>query len=109
VLSELADELDGYDWSKDTLRFLIDQRLPRQLTARLVEVTWLAPHRAELRRRNRRTGHRPRAVALTACQASGRTYLQIAITWAAPASTTITWNTSWKPNHAGHGSGRRRA
>jgi uncharacterized protein YdhG (YjbR/CyaY superfamily) len=30
--------LDGYDWSKGTLRFPIDQSLPRQLTARLVEV-----------------------------------------------------------------------
>jgi uncharacterized protein YdhG (YjbR/CyaY superfamily) len=38
VLSELADELDGYDWSKGTLRFPIDQPLPRKLVARLVEV-----------------------------------------------------------------------
>jgi hypothetical protein len=45
----------------------------------------------------------------TTRQASGSTYLQIAITWAAPAITTIAWNTSWKPNHAGHGSGLRRA
>jgi uncharacterized protein YdhG (YjbR/CyaY superfamily) len=38
VLSELADELESYDWSKGTLRFPVDQPLPRQLTARLVEV-----------------------------------------------------------------------
>jgi uncharacterized protein YdhG (YjbR/CyaY superfamily) len=38
VLSELADELDGYAWSRGTLRFPIDEPLPRQLTGRLVEV-----------------------------------------------------------------------
>jgi uncharacterized protein YdhG (YjbR/CyaY superfamily) len=38
VLSQVADELEGYDWSKGTLRFPIDEPLPRQLTARLVEV-----------------------------------------------------------------------
>jgi uncharacterized protein YdhG (YjbR/CyaY superfamily) len=38
VLSELADELEGYDRSKGTLRFKIDQPLPRRLIVRLVEV-----------------------------------------------------------------------
>jgi uncharacterized protein YdhG (YjbR/CyaY superfamily) len=38
VLGELADELEGYTWSKGTLRFPIDEPLPRELTARLVEV-----------------------------------------------------------------------
>lgn len=38
VLSELADELEGYDWNMGTLRFPIDEPLPRQLTARLIEV-----------------------------------------------------------------------
>jgi uncharacterized protein YdhG (YjbR/CyaY superfamily) len=37
VLTELADELDGYDWSKGTLRFPTDEPLPRDLVARLVE------------------------------------------------------------------------
>jgi uncharacterized protein YdhG (YjbR/CyaY superfamily) len=46
VLSELADELGGYDWSKGTLRFPIDEPLPRRLTARLVDVRLrqLGPH-----------------------------------------------------------------
>jgi uncharacterized protein YdhG (YjbR/CyaY superfamily) len=38
VLTELADELDGYDWSKGTLRFGVDEPLPRELVARLVEI-----------------------------------------------------------------------
>jgi uncharacterized protein YdhG (YjbR/CyaY superfamily) len=38
VLSELAGRLDGYDWSKGTLRFPVDEPLPRKLVARLVEV-----------------------------------------------------------------------
>lgn len=38
VLTDLADLLDGYDWSKGTLRFPVDQPLPPELVARLVEV-----------------------------------------------------------------------
>ena len=38
VLTELADVLDGYEWNKGTLRFLVDEPLPRELVARLVEV-----------------------------------------------------------------------
>lgn len=38
VLTELADQLDGYDWSKGTLRFPVDEPLPPDLVARLVEV-----------------------------------------------------------------------
>lgn len=38
VLTELADVLDEYNWSKGTLRFPVDERLPRELVARLVEV-----------------------------------------------------------------------
>lgn len=37
VLAELADLLDGYAWSKGTLRFPIDDPLPAELVARLVE------------------------------------------------------------------------
>ncbi len=37
VLSELADELGGYRWSKGTLRFPIDEPLPEPLVRRLVE------------------------------------------------------------------------
>lgn len=37
VLTELADELDGYDWSKGTLRFAVDEPLPDALVRRLVE------------------------------------------------------------------------
>lgn len=37
VLAEIADLLDGYDWSKGTLRFAVDEPLPRDLVARLVE------------------------------------------------------------------------
>ena len=36
VLSEAADQLEGYQWSKGTLRFPIDQPLPRQIVERLV-------------------------------------------------------------------------
>jgi uncharacterized protein YdhG (YjbR/CyaY superfamily) len=38
VLSELSDELEGYDWSKGTLRFPVNEPLPHRLTARLVEL-----------------------------------------------------------------------
>lgn len=38
VLPELEDELAGYDWSKGTLRFPVDQPLPEPLVRRLVEV-----------------------------------------------------------------------
>jgi len=37
VLARLAGELDGYDRSKGTLRFRVDEPLPRALVARLVE------------------------------------------------------------------------
>ena len=36
VLASLADDLTGYDWSKGTLRFPIDEPLPEPLVARLV-------------------------------------------------------------------------
>lgn len=38
VLPELAEVLTEYEWSKGTLRFGIDEPLPRGLLARLVEV-----------------------------------------------------------------------
>lgn len=38
VLTEIADELDGYDWSRGTLRFPPDEPLPRELIERLVAV-----------------------------------------------------------------------
>ena len=38
VLSELSDELAGYQWSKGTLQFPIDSPLPEALVRRLVEV-----------------------------------------------------------------------
>ncbi len=38
VLTELEAELDAYDWDKGTLRFPIDQPLPPELVARLVQV-----------------------------------------------------------------------
>ena len=38
VLPSLADELDRYDWSKGTLRFPIDEPLPKDLLASLVGV-----------------------------------------------------------------------
>lgn len=37
VLPLLADELAGYDWSQGTLRFPIDQPLPKPLVTQLVE------------------------------------------------------------------------
>jgi uncharacterized protein YdhG (YjbR/CyaY superfamily) len=37
-LSALADELEEYDGSTGTVWFPVDQPLPRQLTARLIEV-----------------------------------------------------------------------
>jgi uncharacterized protein YdhG (YjbR/CyaY superfamily) len=36
VLSQLADELTGYDWSAGTLRFPVDRPLPETLVRRLV-------------------------------------------------------------------------
>jgi uncharacterized protein YdhG (YjbR/CyaY superfamily) len=36
VLASLAEDLDGYDWSKGTLRFPVDRPLPKDLVARLV-------------------------------------------------------------------------
>lgn len=38
VLTDLGQELDLYDCDKGTLRFPIDEPLPRELLARLVEV-----------------------------------------------------------------------
>lgn len=38
VIPELADQLDGYDWDKGTLRFPVDAPLPEDLVRRLVEV-----------------------------------------------------------------------
>lgn len=38
VLVELEDALGGYNWDKGTLRFPIDEPLPKELVARLVEV-----------------------------------------------------------------------
>jgi hypothetical protein len=38
MLTELADVLDGYDWSQGALRFAVADPLPRGLAARLVEV-----------------------------------------------------------------------
>jgi uncharacterized protein YdhG (YjbR/CyaY superfamily) len=55
VLTELAASLDGYDWSKGTLRFAVDQPLPRELVARL-------PYDHE-RRRSNHPCHRVRAMA----------------------------------------------
>ena len=37
VLTGLSDLLEGYDWSKGTLRFPVDEPLPPDLLARLVE------------------------------------------------------------------------
>jgi uncharacterized protein YdhG (YjbR/CyaY superfamily) len=36
VLPTLADELDGYEWTKGTLRFPVDQPLPEHLVRLLV-------------------------------------------------------------------------
>ncbi len=36
VLPTLADELDGYEWSKGTLKFPIDEQLPEQLVRSVV-------------------------------------------------------------------------
>ena len=38
VLAELADELEEYDWDKGTLRFPVDQPLPKELVRKLVDV-----------------------------------------------------------------------
>jgi uncharacterized protein YdhG (YjbR/CyaY superfamily) len=38
VLSEMADELGDYEWSKGTLRFPVDAPPPEALIRRLVEV-----------------------------------------------------------------------
>ncbi len=37
VLTKLASELDGYEWSRGTLRFSVAEPLPDSLLARLVE------------------------------------------------------------------------
>jgi uncharacterized protein YdhG (YjbR/CyaY superfamily) len=38
VLPELAEGLVAYEWTKGTLKFPIDQALPKDLVSRLVEV-----------------------------------------------------------------------
>ncbi len=38
VLAEMADDLEGYDWSKGTLRFPIDIPLPDDLVRKLIAV-----------------------------------------------------------------------
>lgn len=38
VLPALAEDLAAYDWGKGTLRFPVDEPLPKELVARLVEV-----------------------------------------------------------------------
>jgi len=38
VLPRLADDMDGWEWSKGTLRFAVDEPLPVDLLARLVAV-----------------------------------------------------------------------
>lgn len=38
VLDVVADELEGYEWSKGTLRFPIDEPLPETLVRKLVDV-----------------------------------------------------------------------
>ena len=52
VLTEMAGELDDYEWSKGTLRFPVDEPLPRELVVRLVEVK-----QAHLARGGARPGH----------------------------------------------------
>lgn len=37
VLEELGDGLEGYEWSKGTLKFPVDQPLPEALVRRLVQ------------------------------------------------------------------------
>lgn len=37
VLPQLEEELDGYSWSKGTLKFPVDEPLPEALVRRLVE------------------------------------------------------------------------
>ena len=41
--------------------------------------------------------------------AEGSTQTISAMYWAAAATITSAWKTSWNPNHRGHGSGRWRA
>jgi uncharacterized protein YdhG (YjbR/CyaY superfamily) len=53
VLSAIADELDGYDWEKGTLRFPVDAPLPKPLVASLVGER-LRQVRRPSRRRTRR-------------------------------------------------------
>jgi uncharacterized protein YdhG (YjbR/CyaY superfamily) len=36
VIPTLADELEGYEWNKGTLRFAIDEPLPKALVIKLV-------------------------------------------------------------------------
>jgi uncharacterized protein YdhG (YjbR/CyaY superfamily) len=38
VLAALGDELDGYEWSRGTLRFPTDTPLPKPLVQRLIEI-----------------------------------------------------------------------
>lgn len=37
VLTEMADELDGYEWSKGALKFSAEHPLPKDLVTRLLE------------------------------------------------------------------------
>ncbi len=37
VLASLADELDGYQWSKGALKFAVDEPLSRELIATLID------------------------------------------------------------------------
>lgn len=37
VLEQFGDELEGFDWSKGTLKFPVDEPLPEKLVGRLVE------------------------------------------------------------------------
>lgn len=38
VLPELAEQLEGYEWTKGTLKFGVDEPLPEDLVRRVVEV-----------------------------------------------------------------------
>jgi uncharacterized protein YdhG (YjbR/CyaY superfamily) len=38
VLPELAERLEGYEWTKGTLKFPVDQPLPRKLVEEIVAV-----------------------------------------------------------------------